>query len=1037
MKFFSINKKRAGVVAALMLTVVLAALSSFCLAFKERANAAEGEAEEVYVSVASADGYVRNGSNAAKTYSFEEIGSAHGAKYVGLGYKALNVKYKSSAEIRTLMKFALPSKAEADEKGIDRYLLSVGVFKNADYLSGDQRYIFCFTTDVDWQESSLTWNNMPSSVVRGSENVLGVLEIKQGEEYENKPQSEKKVTLDVSESIAALVDAGAGEITVFCYAENPLETSLMLHSRESSAEDMRARIVGMKENVTNATLAALIERAEGLDEKLYTASTYAALSGALSRARAAEGRLEVIRAYRALEDALDALLLKAEDDLARGKPVRSNLNKTAAAKVTDGDENTYWSGKFYPAYLDVDLGDSYALDKATVVFPDGKAVLFSLYGSLNGKDYDRIYRTRTETSGSADITFDTPVPLRILRVYLEYTAGEDSAYLAEVKAFGALIGGNGGTIRDGSFEKITGITSFEKSAYAAPITEAETIENVFGIVERTVGAKYRDFFSFALVRSDADFFSLEDEAGKVKITGNSGLSLAVGLNYYYKNFLNVHVSEQTIQGKMPESVVKVGSKIVKNTDFSVRYAFNYCTMSYTFAFFDEQAWQRENDFLALSGVNLVLDLAGQEATWIYFLMRYGYSYDDAKDWLTGPAYAAWQFMDNMEVFGGPLPDGYIADRVELARSSQRWKRSLGINTVLQGYAGMVPTDFNKFYTSATIIDQGGWNGFSRPAMIATDGALYDKLAADFYECQKYIYGADEHYYAVDPFHEGGKRPQGLSDVAVAENVLQSLLRYDPQGVWVVQGWQSNPTAALLEGMGDKRNTNVLIVDLIKYPISSGKKYDKTSYGSTTLKEKEFGGTDWVWGLLASFGGNPSMHGELDNMVDDIMYAKKNSRHMKGIGIISEATFDNPVVYDLIFDLVWADADFDLGDWLNGYISRRYGGTSRNVREAWNIMRSANYDHGVRFTAEVYGTKNKTPQDYKSQSISYGADKTEAALRLLLADFDTFKGSECYLYDLSELMRQVVSNYSTVVYNDVLAAKAASDASAFSDRKSVV
>ena len=77
-------------------------------------------------------------------------------------------------------------------------------------------------------------------------------------------------------------------------------------------------------------------------------------------------------------------------------------------------------------------------------------------------------------------------------------------------------------------------------------------------------------------------------------------------------------------------------------------------------------------------------------------MNFGYSFDDAKDWLSGPAYYAWQFMDNMESFGGPVPDGYVKDRLELARSSQRWKRSLGMQTILQGYAGMVPTNFDEY-----------------------------------------------------------------------------------------------------------------------------------------------------------------------------------------------------------------------------------------------------------------------------------------------------------------------------------------------------
>ena len=162
--------------------------------------------------------------------------------------------------------------------------------------------------------------------------------------------------------------------------------------------------------------------------------------------------------------------------------------------------------------------------------------------------------------------------------------------------------------------------------------------------------------------------------GKVHIKGNDGVSLARGVNDYYKNYCHVMISEQANQTKMPEAIVPVEGTIRRETPYKVRYAFNYCTLDYTFAFFDEEAFQKEYDWLALSGVNVVLDLAGQEAVWIRFLMNFGYSFDEAKDWLSGPSYYAWQFMDNLEIFGGPIPDGWITDRLNMARENQRWKR---------------------------------------------------------------------------------------------------------------------------------------------------------------------------------------------------------------------------------------------------------------------------------------------------------------------------------------------------------------------------
>ena len=705
------------------------------------------------------------------------------------------------------------------------------------------------------------------------------------------------------------------------------------------------------------------------------------------------------------------------------------MNKKDTFKVTDGDLNNTWKGKFFPSYIDIDLMDTYAISDIQLYFPKDKVIYYTVYGSNDGKNYDELYQTRNDKAKTAEpdkIVFDKAENYRIIRIYLEYTENESSAYLSEVKVHGEKQNTNTEELRKGTFEEITKIKDFEETEYAEPITTDETIENVYGIIDRTVGVEYRDWFTFEIAENTLntnDYFELSDKDGKIHIKGNDGVTLSAGLNYYYKNYAKVQVSEQTIQGNMPEEIVKINDVVRRDTSIKIRYAFNYCTLSYTFAFFGEEEWQRENDWLALNGVNVVLDLAGQEATWIKFLMNYGYSFDDAKEWLVGPGYIAWQYMDNMEAFGGPIPDDYVIDRVELARKTQRWKRSLGMQTVLQGYAGMVPTDFNDYQPDVKLISQGSWNGFSRPSMIATDSEDYDKMSAEFYEAQRFIYGDTTDYYAVDPFHEGGIRPSGLTDDKISKEVLESMLKYDQEAVWTVQGWQSNPTDKLLEGMGENREDHVLIVDLIKYPLVTS--------GEAQYKKNEFQETSWAWCLLGNFGGNPTMNGELQTMVDEFLDAKKNAKHMKGIGIISEATYDNPMIYDLMFELAWVDENFDVDNWIYNYIDRRYGGVSENALQAWDIIKNANYNEGVRLTKELFGVRTGgVPRNVGKGTIGYDVTDLENALRLLLEDYDQFKDSEGYLYDISEIMRQVVINYALYQYHNVIDARDAKDLDKF-------
>ena len=718
------------------------------------------------------------------------------------------------------------------------------------------------------------------------------------------------------------------------------------------------------------------------------------------------------------------------DNIAYGKPVRSALSHDKAARVTDGSAGTYFTAPYYPTYVDIDLCEEYDISEIIVWFPvrSGRYYYYTVYGSNDLASFDRLYQKRSNEPATNDgdtISLDGRI-YRFIRVYIEYTSMAGSAYLSEVRVHGAPTGNNRSELRTGSIDEILDIEDFDDTGFAAPITESETYESVYGIIDRTVGSEYRSWFSFELAPNalnDNDYYTLTMKNGKVHITANTGVCLAAGLNYYYKYYCCVEISEQARQTKMPASIVPVNGTVRGETPYKIRYAFNYCTMNYSFAFFGEEDFVKENDWLALCGVNVVLDLAGQEAVWIKFLQNFGYSFDEAKDWIAGPSYYAWQFMDNMENFGGPVPDGWIVDRLNMARRTQRFKRSLGIDTVLQGYAGMIPTNFTE-YQNVNVLKQGGWCGLDRPDMIRTDGTLYDEYAALFYEAQRWALGETTNYYAVDPFHEGGKRPADLSDSVIAAEVLESLLSYDSDAVWMVQAWWGNPTNALLQGMGNYRQDHVIVLDL------TADKWNTTSYGGTTLDAVEFDGTDWVWCLLKNYGGNPSMDGRLANLVNNIPAAYASAEHMKGIGLISEATLDNPVVYQLLFDMAWTTGAIDLDDWLDDYVIRRYGAESESARDAWDILKSNVYNRQGNSTQIIAKLPDNVGYAYPSQTEL----RLEAALRLLIKDFDLLCGSPAYLYDLTELMRQIVSNYACYAHNDVWSAFRDGDLDGFLEAK---
>ena len=728
------------------------------------------------------------------------------------------------------------------------------------------------------------------------------------------------------------------------------------------------------------------------------------------------------------------------------KPAHGNFSAATTYLVNDGDLATGWRADMYPAYVDIDLEANYNISEIQVVTPAKGYTEYTLYTSLDGRDFQKVGEKLTDAVCPAGgDKHAVSAEARIVRVYIEYYSGGASPTLNEVR----VIGTPSGSPLQQTPEVNVG--DFTASAYAAPITNDDTIAEVQGIISRQIGQNYVNWFTLDIQPKAAngyDYFTLTDEGGKIKVTGNNGVSLATGINHYLKYFCNVHISQVGNQVKMPAAIVPVNGTVHKETRFPVRYAYNYCTHSYSMAFWGEDEWRNELDWLALNGVNLVLDITGQEEVWREFLMSVGFSHQEAKDFLAGPGYYAWAYMANLTGFGGPIHDSFLTERVELGRKNQRIMRTLGMEPVLQAFSGMVPVEIVTHDPNAAIIPQGVWCSFQRPTMLKTDTATYDEYARKFYEAQRKVFG-DAKYYATDPFHEGGN-VGGMSTTLIASELLDSLIDFDSDAIWVIQSWQGNPSAGLLAGLRagsnptrvDRRD-HALVLDLY-----AERQQNWLTYGEDTDGDglKEFSDTPWVWCQLNNFGGRMGLHGYLGNLQTNIPSSANRARHMAGIGISPEGSQENPVLYDFLFETIWADdaaqplAEIDLESWLNSYVTRRYGAESENAQRAMAILAETVYSstkNNVKQGAPESVVNARPAKSIAAAStwgyshIYYDKVKLQEAAQLLLEDYDTLSASDAYLYDLADVLKQVLSNTAQYIHTKMVAAYDSKDAAEFS------
>ena len=248
------------------------------------------------------------------------------------------------------------------------------------------------------------------------------------------------------------------------------------------------------------------------------------------------------------------------------------------------------------------------------------------------------------------------------------------------------------------------------------------------------------------------FFEIGSDQGKVVLRGNNAVSLASALNWYLKYYCNSNISDCGSRMDLPAKLPLPEQEIRKSINGNYRFQFNYCTFNYTASWWDWEQWEKKIDFMAMNGINMPLMVVGLEGVWYNSLIRVGYTDKEASSFLTGPAYFAWQWMTNIQSYGGPLPRSWIDSHIWLGKRIMDRCRELGMYPVQQGFSGYVPRDFRDKFPDARIMLKPEWYGFKGTAQLDPLDPLFEKFGRIFMEEQEKLFGKG-HFYATDPFHE--------------------------------------------------------------------------------------------------------------------------------------------------------------------------------------------------------------------------------------------------------------------------------------------
>lgn len=558
------------------------------------------------------------------------------------------------------------------------------------------------------------------------------------------------------------------------------------------------------------------------------------------------------------------------------------------------------------------------------------------------------------------------------------------------------------------------------SSFKNEYSDDEQVAEVRRLIRRTVGDIDGAFdIRIGASRDDGkDWFSLYGEDGRIVLEGNNGVSLSSAFKTWLEDYCHCQITWCGENLKLPDNLPVPTNKITKVSPYKWRYCLNYCTFNYTMSWWKEDRWQKEIDFMAMNGLNAPLAVTGQSSVWQRVYNRLGLSNEDLESFFCAPTHFSWFWMGNLDGWGGPLPQSFIDKHEKLQKFILEKERRLGMTPVLPAFTGHIPPAFSEKYPQAKI-RHTSWEGFEPVCILDPEDSMFTVIGNMFMEEQTRSYGTN-HLYSADTFNENTPPTHdSLYLSGMGRKVYESMAGFDPESIWVMQGWlfyyngafwKEPEIRALLSGVPDDK---MLILDLWSERIPVWNRTDG------------YYGKPWVWCMLHNFGQNPDFNGNVPNVAfgPTAALADPRGKKMTGLGLTMEGIEQMPSVYALMFDNIWKDEATDISEFMERYLRNRYGEDYSYTENAWEKLNRSVFDQSVSggcVPSVVTGRpslsiwENRISERHMDKYVKplnsawmelIGASKESKSL----CSYDGFR------YDLVDVSRQVLAEYANRIH----------------------
>ncbi len=528
---------------------------------------------------------------------------------------------------------------------------------------------------------------------------------------------------------------------------------------------------------------------------------------------------------------------------------------------------------------------------------------------------------------------------------------------------------------------------------------------MFNLIKRLAPGFENNFtFEFVEKHNGQDFYGYKEKDGKIHLYGTDKVCTAKAFGKYLENCLGKKIipcgGEKIEITEAPLPKEEFSACIPQKLRVFGDYTF-YSNEAWKWDFSD---WEHFLDMLALNGINMAVNLVGNEGVCFYTLMKMDYPQEFALEFISGPAFYAWQMSNR---FCNYIPNKsfeHIERSLDLGKLVVGRMKELGITPILSTFSGLVPLVTKKLFGSQNITVEEKWASFAKTHKLNIDSVNFRRFFLKYLEIQEEYIGHSDYYMCnqLCNSHLGQKKKE-IAYLEASAKELDKMADYFNENATLVfssEGYRSEFVSKI-----KRCSALVLDIDASAHKITNG-----------------FGSTEFVLGNSQHNNSHNSMQGDIEEVASNpYLEYKEKYENLVGTGLFPENLRQNPMYFSLSFDVLTQDSKIDLQAWYKNYEKLRYGTTDSFAEDRLNLYKKTCYSKQHSEVPVGSAICTRPQLNLRHTGIF---DRVEPLyengdlLKIFVSLQNLGSDSEGYKYDLVNIAKQLLDNKAFFVHKEI-------------------